>query len=525
MHSMGHNQSLWEATAPLPQRPPLAQNLRVEVCIVGAGIAGVTTAYLLAQQGRSVALLDHGPVGSGMTGRTTAHLASALDDRYHEIERFHGVEGARLAAASHAAAITQIAGNVKKEGIACDFERVDGYLFQPPGAELADLHHELEAVLRVGLQAELVNRAPIECFDTGPAIRFSRQGQFHPLRYLAGLVRALEKDHARIFTGAHVTEVHGGNDACIETREGYRVHAEAIVVATNTPINNRLAIHTKQAPYTTYVVTLTIPHGAVPRVLLWDTAENAALAEGHGPVPYHYVRTQPGDEHDYLIVGGADHKTGQAEDFEARFAALETWARERFPMAGKVAFRWSGQVMEPVDSLAYIGRDHGDANVYLATGDSGNGMTHGTIAGMLISDLIGGHENAWAKLYDPARLRWKGTTTAEYARENLNVAVQLREYFTRGDVRDEEQIAPGEGALVRHGMHKVAAYRDDAGYLHRCSAVCTHLGCIVQWNATEKTWDCPCHGSRFDAFGHAINGPAVADLKPIVEQQIKRKAA
>jgi len=243
----------------------------------------------------------------------------------------------------------------------------------------------------------------------------------------------------------------------------------------------------------------------MPHMLLWDT-----------PDPYHYVRLQPANangSHEFLIVGGEDHKTGQATDFDERFAALEEWTRERFPMLESIPLRWSGQVMEPVDGMAYIGLNPGEKHVYIATGDSGNGMTHGTIAGLLLSDLVAGRENEWATLYDPARKSLRAGI--EFARENLNVAGQYADYVTPGDVKRVEDIAPGDGAIVRRGFRQIASYRDESGRLHEHSAVCTHLGCIVAWNATEQSWDCPCHGSRYDKLdGHVLNGPAIVGLKP-----------
>jgi Rieske Fe-S protein len=240
------------------------------------------------------------------------------------------------------------------------------------------------------------------------------------------------------------------------------------------------------------------------------------METGLGPVPYHYVRVAKGDGEgdEILIVGGEDHKTGQADDFEQRFQRLEDWARARWPKAGEVAFQWSGQVMEPVDSLGYIGRNPADEkNVYIVTGDSGNGMTHGAIAGMLISELIRRGDHAWAKLYDPSRITAR--TALDFAKENINVAKQYVDYFTSGDADSADYLKPGEGAVVREGLKKIAAYRDEAGTIHKMTAVCPHLKCIVHWNRTETTWDCPCHGSRFDALGKVLNGPSVADLAPI----------
>lgn len=501
----GDSVSVWLASTPLVEPPPLDRDETADVCIVGAGIAGLTTAYLLALEGRSVAVIDDGPVGGGETHHTTAHLTSALDDRYHRLEQMHGQRGAKLAAASHSAAIDAIEEIIGRENIDCDFKRVDGYLFVPPGESTDVLTEECRAAQRAGLKVEYLEHLPVDFHEFGPALRFPFQGQFHVLEYLQGLVGALKRVGGRLFGAAHAQSIEGGENACVRTTSGYTISASSIVVATNTPVNDRVAIHTKQAPYRTYVIAARVPPGSVPHVLLWDTSD-----------PYHYVRVQEGPgngrrTHDWLIVGGEDHKTGQADDFDKRFAALEAWTRERFPMVQDVPIKWSGQVMEPVDGLAFIGRNPGDDNVYIATGDSGNGMTHGTIAGLLLSDLIGGRENVWATLYDPGRKSLRAAT--DFVRENANVAAQFRDHLTGGDVGSEDDIAAGDGAIVRRGVKQVAVYRDETGALHEHSAVCTHLGCIVHWNSAEKTWDCPCHGSRFDKIdGHVLNGPAIKAL-------------
>lgn len=530
----GKNQSLWQATgweAGSPSSPgasaepiaapelhrlnPLTENATADVCIVGAGIAGMTTAYLLALEGNSVVVINDGPVGNGMSGRTTAHLSSALDDRYFILERYHGQEGAQLAAESHSSAIEQIDQIVSAEAISCDFTRLDGFLFLPPGAPLSWLDREFEAAFRAGLRIERVARAPIPGFHTGPALRFPRQGQFHPLKYLQGLQEAILRNGGRVYTGTHVTRVLGGKAARVETEQGVRVDAASVVVATNTPVNDRYSIHTKQAPYTTYVVGLEMPPDTLVPALFWDTAEMAGLERHIGPVPYHYVRLSKSEgAPEVLLVGGEDHKTGQADDYAQRYARLERWARVRFPAAGKVAYQWSGQVMEPIDGLAYIGRNPSDEpNVYIATGDSGNGMTHGTIAGMLLTDLINRGESRWAKLYDPSRKPVRAY--AEYAKENLNVVAQFANYLSPADYHSSNDLKPGQGGIIRQGLRKIAAYRDETGGLHEFSAICPHMKCMVKWNATEKTWDCPCHGSRFDCLGHVIGGPANSDLAPI----------
>ena len=491
--------SVWMDVNDTPRLPPLGENVRADVCIIGAGIAGMTTAYHLAREGKSVVVLDDGRIGGGETCRTTAHLSNALDDRYYNLERLFGEDGARLAAESHAAAIDRIERIVADEKIDCDFERLDGYLFVPPNESSDELEREYEAARRAGVSVEWADRAPMKEFDTGRCLRFLRQGQFDPLKYLAGLERAVTAAGGRIRLGTHVDEIEEGEPTRIRTSGGHVVTADAVVVATNSPISEAVVIHTKQAPYRTYVVGARVPRGSVERALYWDTLD-----------PYHYVRLQSVGDDDVLIVGGEDHKTGHEDDGDERFAALQKWTQRHFPVAGKVEYAWSGQVMEPSDSLAFIGRTSGSGNVYVATGDSGHGMTHGTIAGMLLTDLIVGRENPWAELYDPSRLRSVATT--DFATENLDVAAQYADWVTGGEVSSAEEIEAGEGAILRRGLKKIAAYRDEEGRLHEQSAVCRHAGCVVAWNSTEKSWDCPCHGSRYDARGRVLNGPALEDL-------------
>jgi len=488
------------------QYPPLRNDVEADVCVIGAGIVGISVGYTLSCEGRSVVVLDDGPVGGGNTALTTAHLTTALDTRYELIERMHGERAAALAAASHAAAIDHIEQIVAREGIACDFERLDGYLFLAPGDGDDLLERELAAAQRAGLTGvQRCERTPHPSFDSGPCLRFPNQAQFHPLKYLRALAEAIASRGGQLFADSRVDGI--ALESSIAVRVGaHSVRANTVVVATNTPINDRVAIHTKQAPYMSYVIGARVPRGTVTRALYCDSGD-----------PFHYVRLQSLESAageppaDSLIIGGEDHKSGQAADAEERYDRLEQWARERFTTLGQVEYRWAGQIMSSVDGLAFIGRNpfHGD-RVFVATGDSGNGMTHGTIAGMLIADLIGGRPNPWERLYDPSRkpLRALG----RYAHEALNMAAQYSDWLTAGDVGSASEIPHGSGAVLRRGLSKLAAYRDEHGELHVCSAVCPHLGCIVAWNAAAESWDCPCHGSRFDKLGRLINGPANADL-------------
>lgn len=507
MANKGQSLSFWAASAVEADYPELPDDLYANVCVVGAGIAGLTTAYLLAREAKTVIVMDSGPIGNGETGRTTAHLSNAIDNRYVEIERLHGRDRSRLVAASHTAAIERIEQIVKKERIDCDFERLDGYLFASSRESLDVLERELAAAHRAGLtDVELIARAPLASFDTGPCLRFPRQAQFHPLKYLGALARAFQREGGRIYTGTRAEAIKGGAQARVEVSGGRAVTADAVVVATNTPVNDMVAIHTKQAPYRTYVISATVPRGSVAKGLYWDTLD-----------PYHYIRLAVSDgdgRHETLLVGGEDHRTGQADNPEERYLRLAAWTRQRFPMVQQIGLTWSGQIQESIDGLAFIGRNPLDApNVLIATGDSGMGMTHGTIAGILLTDLILERRNEWSALYDPSRIIV--AAAADFAQEQLNVAAQYAEWLTGDEVNSIKDIAPGSGAVLRRGLTKVAVYRDDAGTLHERSAVCPHLGCIVTWNTAERTWDCPCHGSRFDCKGNVLNGPAGSGLADV----------
>lgn len=509
----GESTSIWMQFK-TPTFPPLDADARTEVCVIGAGVAGLTTAYFLARAGKAVVVLDDGPIGGGESGRTTGHLSNQIDDLYTTIEQIHGVRGARLAYESHTAAINMIESIVQEEQIECDFERLEGYLFLPPGGDITLLERERAAAERSGFgTVEQLARLPIAGFGSGPALRFPDQGQFHILKYLSALAHAIVRMGGKIYCATRASDqIENGPPARVETDRGHAVTADFVVVATNSPINDRWAdlfeIHMRQAAYRTYVIGARVPIGAIPKALYWDTED-----------PYHYVRLQKLEDettYELLIVGGEDHKTGQEDDADERYARLEAWAREHFPMMEAVDLCWSGQIQEPADGLGLIGPNPGDAkHIFIITGESGQGLTHSTIAGMITTDAIQGRANPWATLYDPARGMAKGPALRELVGENLNTIAQFGDYLTGGDVESVEQIKPGEGALVRRKLSKVAVYRDEQGATHVFDATCTHLGCLVAWNSAEKSWDCPCHGSRFDAYGRVIEGPANVDLASI----------
>jgi glycine/D-amino acid oxidase-like deaminating enzyme/nitrite reductase/ring-hydroxylating ferredoxin subunit len=500
--------SIWSATQQVPHAPPLETDAQADVCIVGAGIAGLTTAYELLKAGREVIVLDQAGICAGQTARTTAHLCDALDDRFHELERLHGEGGAKLAARSHRDAIQTIERICREEGIDAAFEYVDGYLVLGESAENRDeLQQEYEAARRAGLDVEWADAPPGAWSQFGRALCFRRQAQFHATKYMDGLARAVMRLGGRIHGFTHVRDVDDGDVAEVKTDGGRRVQARSVVVASNTPFNDRVTMHTKQGPYRTYVVAFEMEAGALPAILLWDTLD-----------PYHYVRTARIDGREYLIVGGEDHKVGQEPDPHGAYRKLEDWTRRWIPAAGTVAYRWSGQVYEPMDSLGYFGRNPGvqRRNVYIATGDSGNGITHGTLAGVTIAQLITERPAPYADLYDPGRKNPHASALREYVSENANMVAQYKDLVTPGDVKSVDEIAPGMGAIVRDGLSQRAVYRDTDGQLYAHSAVCPHLGGIVSFNPAECSFDCPVHGSRFDARdGSCLNGPAPCGLHDV----------
>lgn len=516
----GHNTPKYTAGTHLPfwisscepiAYSKLTENKTTDVVIVGGGISGVTIAYCLCKSGKKVVLVEDGYIGSGETGRTTAHLVTALDDRYYDLIAKFGEEHTRMIADSHRSAIDFVERIVAEEGIACDFERLDGFLFLHPSDQAESLDRELEATAKAGLQAEK-SRITLGGKEH-VAIRFSRQAQFHPLRYLQGLCQAIVKMGGEIYTDTHAKDIdHTG----ITTNEGLNVSAKHVVVATNSPVNNKYVMHLKQYAYRTYVIAAKVRKGALPKALWWDTGNFEANAE---IPPYHYVRTEALDDtHELLIIGGEDHATGLADaehlPEEKRYRMLEDWGRDYFPQMEDIIYKWSGQVMEPMDSLAYIGHNPLDKdNVYIVTGDSGNGMTHGTIAGILISDLINGRENPWESLYSPSRFKlFKAGKT--FFKEFVGGFVSyLKTKPKHLDGTGLKDLKRREGKIIEFDGEKLGAYRDEKDELHFVEVECTHLGCIVKWNNDEKSWDCPCHGSRFSHTGEVLNGPANAPLR------------
>jgi glycine/D-amino acid oxidase-like deaminating enzyme/nitrite reductase/ring-hydroxylating ferredoxin subunit len=492
-------QSLWLATTPSPrfERPQGAAHY--DVAVIGAGITGITACILLKERGKRVALIEKGDVAAGESGHTTAHLTEAVDARYHDLRRSFNQETARLVADASRKSIDKIEELAKRFGIDCRFERVPGYLYTEKRNRVAELKSEAVAAAEAGLAARWVNEVPLP-FETRGAVLFENQAQFHPREYFLGLAQRIPGDGSAIYDQTHVEKIDEGDPCTLETSSG-TITAGVVFTATNVPIQGFQTLHTKDAAYRTYAIAYRV-EGDDRRGLFWDTAD-----------PYHYTRWQTTSEGTFIIIGGEDHKVGQEEDTEGCFARLEQYAAQYYGLH-EPQYRWSGQVLEPVDGLPSIGCNH-NGKIYVSTGYSGQGMTFGTVGAMLVTDLITGVENPWAELFKPMRAHIRGAVK-DFITENVDFPKHIIEdRIANRDVEGKSTaaVAPGEGKIIEVGGRKLACYRDDAGALHAVSPVCTHMRCDVAWNGVEKSWDCPCHGSRFDPEGKVLNGPAKVALE------------
>jgi glycine/D-amino acid oxidase-like deaminating enzyme/nitrite reductase/ring-hydroxylating ferredoxin subunit len=479
---------------------PLPGDREVDVAVIGGGITGATTALLLKRRGHRVAILDAGLPGHGETTRTTAHLTQVLDTRYRWIIDHLDRKAATQAALAHGSAIDTIERLVAELAIDCDFERVPGYLFTEDADGDQELQTELDAVTSMGLPARLVDGPDVPLpFAVRGGLRFERQAQLHAIRYLRGLLEAVHGDGSTVYARTRALGIKEGEPCRVETDRG-TVTSHAVVLAAHVPITNRVLMHTKIFPYRSYVIA--VP-GPAPRetALFWDTKS-----------PYHYLRTCRVEGQTMWLVGGEDHKVGHRTDTEACFEALEQYTAARIG-EGRVYARWSGQIIEPADALPYIGRNSLQTRVFVATGFSGNGMTGGTVAAQILAEEIEGRTHPFGEVFAATRVRPLASARA-YVRENADVAKHLvMDRFRAPSPEVLSGLAAGEGRVIQSEGGPLAVYRAPTGHLSACSAVCTHLGCMVSWNTAEKTWDCPCHGSRYDAFGEVLNGPAIQPLE------------
>jgi glycine/D-amino acid oxidase-like deaminating enzyme/nitrite reductase/ring-hydroxylating ferredoxin subunit len=495
----GRNVSYWVESTPDATFEPLTSDLRVECLVIGAGITGLTAAFLLQRAGLKVAVIEMDGIARGVSGYTTAKVTALHGQIYSRLVKKHGVEAAALYADANQSALGLVASLVREHGIDCDFEVQANYTYCEDASDLSQIEEEADAASRAGLLVELVDEAALP-YPIAGAVRLGGQAQFHPRKYLLHLVGELERGGCLFFDGTRALGVADGAPCEIETTGG-KVTADHVVVATHYTFLDRSLLFPRVHPKRSYAIAGPVPRENVPGGMYLSTE------------PTWSVRTIRAGDETLVLAGGSGHAVGQHHDTEERYRRLEAWAREKLGMT-EIRSRWSTQDGSAVDDLPYIGHlTPFSRHVFTATAFGKWGMTNGTAAALIMSDLILGNDNAWASLFDPHRATLKASAT-KFAQENVKVAGHwIGDRIKHPQAGVPGGLAPGEAAVGGMGAGQVAVYRDELGELHQVSAVCTHLGCIVAWNNAERTWDCPCHGSRFDVDGKVVQGPAVEDLK------------
>jgi len=498
-------QSYWEDSSSVSRYRALDRNVTVDVVVVGAGITGLTAAYLIKQSGQRVAVIDRRRAGGVDSALTTAHVTNVTDVDLSELVKSFGRDHAWAAWDAGLAAIEQIDRTIQREEIECEWTWVPGYKHAPAGVaadEKTRRHLQEEAALagELGFEARFLDAIPF--FGT-PGIEYGGQAKFHPRKYLSSLAKIVDGN------GSHVFEHTESEEVCADPlsvkANGHTISCDRVVIATHTPLMGKtnmasaIALQTKLYLYSSYVFGGRLPNGLVPEASYWDTND-----------PYNYLRVDSHRGFDYAIFGGSDHKTAQDEP-EKSYRDLEAIVRRVLPQL-EITHRWSGQVVETNDGLPFIGET--SDRQFAATGYAGNGMTFGTLSGMMAHDWVAGRKNPWTELFDPGRTKVRGGAW-DYIKENVDYPYYLiRDRFVGPEARSLRAVRRGEGKIVEIDGEKVAAYRSDKGATTLLSPVCTHMGCLVKWNDAERTWDCPCHGSRFTPTGSVLSGPAETPLQP-----------
>jgi glycine/D-amino acid oxidase-like deaminating enzyme/nitrite reductase/ring-hydroxylating ferredoxin subunit len=496
--------SYWEDSSSVSRYPALERDLTVDTVVIGAGITGLTAAYLLKKSGQKVAVIDRRRAGGVDSTLTTAHVTCVTDVDLGVLVKHFGRDHAWAAWDAGLAAIEQLDRIIRSEDIDCEWTWVSGYkhsAFDAARDERRPLQEEAQLAVELGFDARYLDAIP---FVGTPGVEYGGQAKFHPRKYLAALAKLIDGGGSHVFEHTESEEI--ADDPCAVKAAGHTIRCGRAFIATHTPLMGKtniasaMILQTKLYLYTSYVVGGRLPKGRIPEASFWDTAD-----------PYHYLRVDAHRDFDYAIYGGEDHKTGQAPDEPACYRALEDRARRLMPQLG-ITHRWSGQVVETNDGLPFIGET--SKGQFAASGYAGNGMTFGTLAGMMAHDWATGRKNPWSALFDPGRTTLRGGTW-DYVKENIDYPYyMLRDRFVGPDAKSLRSVRNGEGKIVELSGERVAVYRDDRGHTTLLSPVCTHMGCEVKWNRAECTWDCPCHGSRFTPSGKVLAGPAESPLEP-----------
>jgi glycine/D-amino acid oxidase-like deaminating enzyme/nitrite reductase/ring-hydroxylating ferredoxin subunit len=498
------HESVWIDTGPEQRAlPRLEEDVRADVAVLGGGIVGITTALLLKEAGKRVVLLEANRLARGVSGYTTAKVSSQHGMIYSRLRSKFGADGARTYAAANEAGLAWIADRVEQDAIDCDFRRRPSYAYLAEGSDRSQAEQEAEAAREAGLPAALVDETPLP-YPVAAAVRFDDQAEFHVRKYLLALAAGLTGDGCDVYERSHAVQVDTDGDCAVKTPGG-RVTADQVVVATHIPFLDRALTFARVHPQRSYAILCRIGGEPPPGMFI------------SGDSPTRSIRAVPVDGEELLLVGGEGHKTGEGGDTEERYRALERFAREHWDVES-VEYRWSSQDGTTIDTLPYVGPlTPRNDKVLMATGFAKWGMTNGTAAAIMLADRLLGRENPWASLFDPNRFAPRAGAV-KFVTENAQVGVHfLGDRVTKRGTRPIEELEPGEGDIVRLAGEKVAGHRRDDGTLVAVSAICTHLGCQVNWNTAERSWDCPCHGSRFAPEGDVLQGPAVHRLerKPV----------
>ncbi len=495
-----YKQALWSASTDLKKYPKLSGDIEVDVAVVGGGITGISAAYILSKAGKKVAVLESLQVGMGTTGSSTGNLYASIDEQLFSIESKHDEDTLKAVVDSRLSAINFIEQRIREYNIDCDFQRVPFFLFTTPDTSIRNnkIEKEQKAAFKAGLDVSSMAPAGFP-FQVDKIVNIPNQAQFNPLKYVQGLAAAIEGPNCQIFEDTQVLKVKDGEPCEVETNRGI-VRAKHIIMATHSP-KGIYAVHTAMEPYREHALAVKIKGALPPGGIYW-----------HMQKSQHYsLRPYSNGFDNYLLALGESYKVGHENDTQENFTKIEKYLRAAFDVES-IAFSWAAQNYKPADTLPFIGNSPLEKNIFIATGFAADGLTYGTLSAMIIKDLILKTDNPWAKIYSPVRFTLKASAP-KFIKENVDVAYQLvKDYLFYGDADELKEIKAGEGKTIKLNNERLAAYRDEQEKLHIVSGICPHMGCVVHWNGGEKSWDCPCHGSRFSIDGDVLEGPAYTGL-------------